>query len=145
MTIRIMPFDDNTHFLQVVDLWKRLFGYGTLHNDPELMIEKKLNVDDGLFFVAIDGEELVGTIMAGYDGHRGWIYSMAVLPRRQKKGIGQELIKYAEGRLESLGCVKINLQVIEGNDSAQKFFEKQGYRKEKRISMGKIIKVDRRK
>jgi GNAT superfamily N-acetyltransferase len=77
--------------------------------------------------------------MAGYDGHRGWIYSMAVLPDYQKKGIGSALLKYAEEKLSSLGCLKVNLQIMEGNEPVEKFYEAKGYSTENRISMGKKL------
>jgi ribosomal protein S18 acetylase RimI-like enzyme len=135
----ILPFDDLLHRAQVVALWKSVFGYEAPHNAPEVSIAKKLAVGDGLFFVAIDGHDVVGTVMAGYDGHRGWIYSMAVHPDWRKKGIGSALLGHAEARLSALGCVKINLQIIEGNESVQTFYSAHGYMKEKRISMGKKL------
>jgi ribosomal protein S18 acetylase RimI-like enzyme len=136
-TIRL--FEDRTHRAQVVELWKRVFGYATAHNAPNFAIEKKLAVRDGLFFVAEVGEKVVGTIMAGYDGHRGWIYSLAVLPEYRNRGLGTELMQHAEEQLKLLGCPKINLQILSGNDSVQAFYQKLGYEPEQRISMGKKI------
>src|SRR5687768_16912726 len=68
----ITLFDDGTHREQVVALWRSVFGYEAAHNDPGLSIDRKMAVADGLFFVALVGGEVAGTIMAGYDGHRGW-------------------------------------------------------------------------
>jgi ribosomal protein S18 acetylase RimI-like enzyme len=137
--VKICAFDNASHREQVVALWKGVFGYAAPHNAPEVSIAKKLAVADGLFFVAADGLHVVGTVMAGYDGHRGWIYSLAVHPDKQKKGIGSALLRHAESALLALGCVKINLQVVEGNEAVLSFYAAHGYAAEKRISMGKRL------
>ena len=94
---------------------------------------------DGLFFVARSGSLVVGTVMVGYDGHRGWIYSLAVLPEFQRKKIGSILLKTAESSLVELGCPKINLQIAEGNERVVSFYERHGYEVEPRTSMGKRL------
>lgn len=137
--IEIVEFDNVKHRKQVVALWQEVFGYEAAHNSPELVIDKKVAVRDGLFFVAIGRQVVVGTVMAGYDGHRGWIYSMAVHPTHRKKGIGSALLACAERKLSSLGCLKINLQIVEGNEAVQRFYQANGYLTEKRISMGKRL------
>jgi ribosomal protein S18 acetylase RimI-like enzyme len=135
----IRPFEDRAHRAQVVELWQRVFGYGTAHNAPNFAIDKKLAMGDGLFFVAEAGEKVVGTIMAGYDGHRGWIYSVAVLPEYRKRGLGSQLMRHAEERLKFLGCPKINLQIMQENEAVEAFYRNLGYETEQRISMGKKI------
>ena len=77
--------------------------------------------------------------MAGYDGHRGWIYSLSVAPDMRKKKIGTKLLHHAEHALAELGCVKINLQIVESNNNVKSFYEKNSYAEEARISMGKEI------
>ena len=119
-------------------LWQDVFGYEAAHSAPDLVIEKKIAADDGLFFVAISQQSVVGAGMAGYDGHRGWVYSMAVLRAHRKKGIGSALLAFAERRLSSLGCLKINLQIMEGNEAVQQFYQANGYVIEKRTNMGKL-------
>ena len=138
-SIEIVEFDNQKHRDQVTALWRNVFGYKDKRNNPKLAIDKKVAIGDGLFFVAITNELVVGTVMAGYDGHRGWIYSMAVDPQYQKKGIGSALLAYAESHLSSLGCVKINLQILNGNKTVQNFYQANGYLIEKRISMGKQL------
>jgi ribosomal protein S18 acetylase RimI-like enzyme len=138
-SLTIIPFLDAAHRAQVIALWKTVFGYTTAHNNPGLVIDKKMAVDDQLFFVALSDDTVVGTIMAGYDGHRGWIYSLAVAPTHRKQRIGRRLVSHAEHALTSKGCVKINLQIIEGNKSVVAFYSSLGYFVEKRISMGKPI------
>ena len=138
-TVSILPFDNLRHRFHVIALWKSVFGYQAPHNTPELAIAKKLAVADSLFFVAVERQAVVGTVMAGYDGHRGWIYSLAVHPDWRKQGIGSALLRHAEARLSALGCVKINLQILEENQSVQAFYSSHGYSTEKRISMGKKL------
>jgi ribosomal protein S18 acetylase RimI-like enzyme len=111
-------------------------------NEPGLAIDKKVAVDDGLFFVACTRDEIVGTVMAGYDGHRGWIYSLAVRPAQQKLGIGKKLMAHAETALRKLKCPKVNLQVLDSNTGVVEFYKKLGYAVEPRISMGKLLKSE---
>ena len=135
----IRNFDARIHRDQVISLWKKVFGYAADHNAPQQVIDKKLEFGDGLFFVALNSQTVLGTVMAGYDGHRGWIYSMAVLPDYQKQGIGSALLAFAERKLSDLGCMKINLQIMEGNEIVESFYTANGYEAEKRISMGKRL------
>ena len=138
-TITLTPFVDAVHRGQVVALWETVFRYEAAHNKPSLIIDKKLEVNDQLFFVAVADGAVVGTIMAGYDGHRGWIYSVAVAPSHRREGIGSRLVAQAEHALTAKGCVKINLQILEGNERVTAFYSVLGYSVEKRISMGKRI------
>lgn len=93
----IADYSNEHHRRCVVQLWQTVFGYETAHNTPSLAIDKKLAAEDGLFFVALSGNEVIGTVLAGYDGHRGWLYSVAVHPSHRRKGIGMNLVRHAEG------------------------------------------------
>jgi ribosomal protein S18 acetylase RimI-like enzyme len=135
----IIPFDNSVYREQVISLWESIFSYDAPHNRPILAIDKKLAHNDGLFFVAVEEMKVVGTIMAGYDGHRGWIYSVAVAESHRRRGFGSQLVHHAEKMLTQLGCLKINLQIAEGNESVAAFYETLGYRIERRVSMGKKI------
>ncbi|HSV52099.1 MAG TPA: GNAT family acetyltransferase [Burkholderiaceae bacterium] len=140
MTPQISSYANDTHRAQVIRLWQQAFGYTTAHNDPGLAIDKKLAVADGLFFVALDEKDaVVGTILAGYDGHRGWLYSVAVHPQHRKQGIGKALVAYGEDALAKRGCVKVNLQITGGNEAVAAFYESLGFAVEPRVSMGKRI------
>ena len=77
---QVQEYNDKMHRGQVIELWQKTSGSSAAHNVPALAIDKKLEVDDGLFLVGIKNGDVIGTVMAGYDGHRGWIYSLAVLP-----------------------------------------------------------------
>jgi ribosomal protein S18 acetylase RimI-like enzyme len=142
MTATITLFNNQAHRDQVVALWNAVLGYDSAHNDPSLAIDKKLAANDGLFFVATVGNEVIGTIMAGYDGHRGWIYSVAVHPGHRKQGIGSQLVDHAERTLTERGCVKINLQITAGNEAVAAFYASLGYAVEQRVSMGKRIQAN---
>jgi ribosomal protein S18 acetylase RimI-like enzyme len=139
MNITITHYNDQSHRKHVIILWKTVFAYETAHNRPDLVIDKKLAVNDDLFFVALAGDTVAGTIMAGYDGHRGWIYSVAVSPSHRRQGIGSHLVSHAERALIAKGSVKINLQIMQGNESVTAFYASLGFSVEKRISMGKPI------
>jgi len=137
MTTKITLFNNQAHRDQVIVLWNAVFGYESAHNEPSLAIDKKVTANDGLFFVAIIEKQVIGTIMAGYDGHRGWIYSVAVHPEHRKQGIGSQLVAHAESALIERGCMKINLQIMAGNESVVAFYASLGYAVEQRVSMGK--------
>ena len=137
MTIEL--FNNHRHRRQVVNLWKTVFAYQEPRNNPDLVIDKKLTINDNLFFVSIDDNIVTGTVLAGYDGHRGWIYSLAVNPQRRLQGIGSKLLHHAEQKLLDRGCLKINLQILPDNESIKNFYLKNGYKFEERISMGKVI------
>ena len=139
MTPVITPFDNQRHRDQVISLWNEVFAYEAAHKLPQLVIDKKLEFGDGLFFMALDEEAVIGTVMAGYDGHRGWIYSIAVSPKYRHQGVGSLMLSFAERKLLKLGCMKINLQIMDGNEAVQNFYLANGYLTEKRISMGKSL------
>ena len=141
--LHILAFDNATHRTQVMAVWRDSFGYDTAHNEPGLVIDKKLALHDGLFFVAVAQGPLacdvVGTVMAGYDGHRGWLYSVAVQHGHRKVGVGRQLVAHAEQALASRGCLKINLQLIQSNAAVAAFYVAMGYAVEPRVSMGKLL------
>jgi ribosomal protein S18 acetylase RimI-like enzyme len=123
----------------VVALWTDVFAYPAPHNDPRRIIEHKLALQPELFYVAVLDGQLVGTVMGGYDGHRGWIYSLAVRGDIRGRGIGTALMRHVEQELENIGCPKINLQVVASNADVVRFYQKLGYVTEERVSMGKIL------
>ena len=136
--ISIIRYDDGSHREQVVPLWEDVFSYPADYNAPDTVIDRKIAFDD-LFFVAVEGDTVIGTVMAGYDGHRGWIYSLAVRPDRRGRGVGSMLLAFAEQALVNVGCTKVNLQILDSNAAACAFYEANGYAVEKRISMGKRL------
>src|SRR3989442_5340986 len=120
---------------QLVALWMRAFPSDPPRNEPNRMIDAKLAVDD-LIFVAVEDDRIVGTAIAGYDGHRGWLYSVAVDESMRRKRVGSELIRHAVDLLRGLGCVKVKLQVRTTNAAVVAFYQSLGFEVEDRISMG---------
>jgi ribosomal protein S18 acetylase RimI-like enzyme len=137
--VQIIQYQDANHRGQVIQLWDMIFAYQAPHNDPALTIDKKLLKKDELFFVAEADGVVFGTAMAGYDGHRGWLYVIAVHPDSRSMGIGSALVKHAEQALAEKGCCKVNLQILSSNQTTSGFYEKLGYQVEPRISMGKLL------
>jgi ribosomal protein S18 acetylase RimI-like enzyme len=138
--IQIRPFatDDAE---AVVALW-RACGLIRPQNDPLKDIARKLKVNPEWFLVAERGGEIVGSLMAGYEGHRGWINYLGVAPALQRSGLGRRLMDEAEVRLRAAGCPKINLQVRPDNGAAIAFYERIGFAVERAISLGKRLERD---
>ena len=126
-----------SRFDGVAALWREAFPDDAEWNAAEVSIPEKLKVQPKLLLVGVEGALVVGSIMAGYDGHRGWISRVAVLRSHRRRGIGSALMHEAERRLAAMGCQKINLQVISANASMVVFYQKLGYRIEERVSMSK--------
>ena len=123
----------------VVDLWMRVFPDDPPRNAPQAVIARKQRVQPDLFLVAEAQGRILGAVVAGYDGVRGWVHHLAVEPTARGRGVGRRLMDEAERRLASLGCVKLNLQVREGNESAVRFYARLGYAVEERVSLGKEL------
>ncbi|ADZ89470.1 GNAT family acetyltransferase [Marinomonas mediterranea] len=135
MTIRrVQPID----LEQLIELWEIVFPNDPPHNAPHLVLPAKLEVDD-LILVSWEEGKLIGACMLGYDGHRGWLYEVAVHPDHRRKGVGTALIKSAFETLASLGCGKLNLQIRTANAGVVAFYESVGFEVEERISMGKHL------
>ena len=111
-------------------------------NDPRKDIARKLAVQREWFLVAEDDGQIVGSVMAGYDGHRGWVNYLAVAPDRQRQGLARELMTEVERLLAGAGCPKINLQVRGTNDAALGFYERLGYTRDDVVSLGRRLEPD---
>ncbi len=125
----------------MIALWAGIFveGYEAPHNDPDVSIGLKTAYDPELLLVAVDGSRVVGTVMGGYDGHRGWIYSLAVDENERHRGIGTEMIEEVVRRLMARGCLRVNLQVMPDNEGVVRFYQELGFSVEDRLSMGKRL------
>ena len=134
--IRPYRMDDE---LEVTQLWKKAFPETPPHNDPIKDIQSKLKIQPELFLVAVNDHLLVGSAMAGYDGHRGWVYYLAGDPSYRRNGIVTALMKKVEGLLAQMSCSKLNLQIRADNSDLQANYEKLGYSVEEQISMGKKL------
>src|SRR5271169_736634 len=101
--MQIRPYQDSDE-PAVIALWNQVLPHSAPHNDPATAIRKKLAVERDLFFVAESAGVVVGTVMGGYDGHRGWIYSVATDPAHRRQGIGSALLRRVESALLERGC-----------------------------------------
>jgi ribosomal protein S18 acetylase RimI-like enzyme len=106
-------------------------------NDPIADIQNKIQFQPDLFLVAIAEGRLVGTVMAGYEGHRGWINYLAVAPAQRRRGIARTMMARAEKKLRALGCPKINLQVRRTNTAVIDFYQAIGFDEDDVVSLGK--------
>ena len=134
----IRPYRDSDK-KDVVSLWRQVFPDSPSWNDPETNIKLKLAIQRDLFLVAELDNNIIGTAMAGFDGHRGWVYYVAVKPEYRRRGIGRALMLAVEQGLTRIGCTKLNLQVRSSNEETVKFYKSLGYNTENRISMGKLL------
>jgi len=123
----------------VAALWHRVFQDHSRWRAPEAIFARRAGRQRELFLVAVRDGALVGTTLAGYDGHRGWLYRVAVAPEHERQGVGRALVREAERLLGQLGCPKINLQIEGENRAVAAFYERLGYAVEDRVSMGKAL------
>ena len=109
-------------------------------NDPNDDIDRAVATRDATIRVGYLGDRLAGSVMAGHDGHRGWVYYLAVDPSQQGRGLGRELMEEAGLWLLSRGAPKLELMVREGNDRAAKFYEALGFERQPVTVYGKWLK-----
>lgn len=125
MTVAIRSFAHGDRDA-VVALWQEA-GLTRPWNDPRADIERMRAVWPDLLIVGEDDGRIVGSVMAGYDGHRGWLYYLATAADRRGEGIAAALVDEAERRLIELGCPKVQLMVRPGNEIVFAFYDRIGY------------------
>jgi ribosomal protein S18 acetylase RimI-like enzyme len=140
MKFEIRPFQpsDGT---AVVRLWKDC-NLVVPWNDPHRDILRKLRVQPELFLVGFVSDELVAAIMAGYEGHRGWLNYLAVAQHFRRQGLGRKMVAEAEARLREMGCPKINIQIRTGNTEVIEFYRRVGFKPDDVVSMGRRLESD---
>jgi ribosomal protein S18 acetylase RimI-like enzyme len=135
--VQIRPFEPADE-KSVVALWQRC-DLVRPWNDPHRDIQRKLRVRSEWFLVGILDGQIVATVMAGYEGHRGWLNYLAVAPEFQRRGLARALVAEAERLLRGAGCPKINLQIRTSNQNAIEFYRHLGYSVDDVVSMGKRL------
>jgi len=125
----------------IVQLWQEC-GLIMPWNNPRADIERKCADSPTLFFVGCVDAEIVASCMAGYDGHRGWIYYLAVSESWRRRGFASKMMRHAEARLRSLGCPKIDLMVRNNNDSVIEFYHSIGYGNDPVLVLSKRLLED---
>lgn len=138
MLVRAYHPDDEE---AVIDLWKRC-DLVRAQNDPKKDIARKMKVNPELFLVGTLEGLIVAAVMAGYEGHRGWLNYLAVAPEQQRSGLGRLMVDEAERKLRALGCPKINLQVRTTNRAVIAFYQRLGFVADDVMSMGKRLVKD---
>lgn len=138
MLIRPFHPDDES---AVIALWERA-GLTRPWNDPHKDIRRKLCVQSEWFLVGLVKDQIVASLMAGYEGHRGWISYLAVDPDHQRNGYGRKIMQHAEQLLLAAGCPKINLQIRSSNLEAIAFYERIGFKQDDVVSYGKRLIPD---
>jgi ribosomal protein S18 acetylase RimI-like enzyme len=139
-TPTLRPFRESDED-QVVALWHEC-GLVRPWNDPHKDIARKLQVQRELFLVMEDEARIVATIMAGYDGHRGWVYYLAVAPSHRGRGIATRLMRHVEQALEERGCPKLSLLVRSTNAGVLEFYGKLGYAQDASVPLGRRLIPD---
>ena len=138
LTIRAYQKSDEE---RIINLWFEC-GLVAPWNNPRRDIERKMSQDPSLFLVGEIGGSVVCSCMAGYDGHRGWIYYLAVKPDCQRKGLASKMISEAENRLLEIGCPKIDLMVRKSNKNVISFYNKIGYSDDPVVVLSKRLYED---
>lgn len=147
MTSRTVRAFERADTESVIALWTEA-GLTRPWNDPRLDIERKLAVQPELFLVVEDeratrdAPSIIGSVMAGYDGHRGWLYYLATAESHRRTGIARALVQEAERLLTAMGCPKVQLMVREGNETVLGFYDDLGYERFSVSNTGKRLIVD---
>jgi ribosomal protein S18 acetylase RimI-like enzyme len=139
-SLQIRPFqlaDEDA----VISLWRQCELVRPV-NDPHKDIRRKLAVRPDLFLVGVLDGKIVACVMAGYDGHRGWLNYLAVAPEHQRRGHGRTIVAEAERLLRAEGCAKVNLQVRTTNQRVIEFYRRIGFVADDVLSMGKRLEHD---
>lgn len=138
MTMHVRDFRE-TDRAALVALWETC-GLTRPWNDPNDDIDRAIAAREATILVGYARDQLIGSVMAGHDGHRGWVYYLAVDPAQQGRGLGRELMEEAGLWLLSRGAPKLELMVREGNDRAAKFYEALGFERQPVTVYGKWLK-----
>jgi len=126
--VQIREFRFLDDYSQVQNLWASMDkGVRLGRSDTPEEIQKKLARDPDLFLVAEEDGQIIGTVIAGYDGRRGLLYHLAVAATFRGRGVGTQLMDEIESRLRSKGCLRCYLMVLADNDEAMRYYEKHGW------------------
>ena len=123
---------------EAVDLW-RAAGLTRPWNDPDADLRRALDGCSSTVLAAVADDVLVATAMVGHDGHRGWIYYLAVAPERQRQGLGTAIVRACERWVVERGIPKLQLMVRAGNDGAVALYEQLGYGQQEVLLLGRRL------
>ena len=137
MLTRIANLTDTN---QIIEIWEEC-ELTRPWNNPVDDIKNALTTLTSCIILLYDNLQIIGTVMVGYDGHRGWIYYLAVRKKFQKKGYGKQLIEEAEKWLKEKQVPKVNLMIRNSNKVVKGFYLSIGYKDDKVITMAKWLKL----
>jgi ribosomal protein S18 acetylase RimI-like enzyme len=123
----------------VIDLWQAC-GLTRPWNDPRDDFALALAGSTSTILIVRDGEAIIGSIMVGFDGHRGWVYYLAVAAGHRRNGLGRTLMAAAEAWLRARGAPKMQLMVRNGNVAALGFYAALGFERQELVALGKFLK-----
>ena len=135
LSLRSFHPDDES---AVIALWHEC-GLVRPWNDPQRDIARKLTQQPELFLVGTIDGQVVATAMIGYDGHRGWVYYVAVAPDQQRRNFGGAIMQAAEDWLRARGIEKLQLMVRPDNTAVNAFYESLGFGEQKRVIYAKWL------
>jgi len=124
----------------VIALWHEC-GLTRPWNDPQQDFDRALAWPASTILVARDGEALLGSAMIGYDGHRGWVYYLAVSPAHQRSGLGRRIMEAAADWLRDRGAPKIQLMVRTSNAATLDFYAALGFERQETVTLGKFFET----
>jgi ribosomal protein S18 acetylase RimI-like enzyme len=136
-TLAIGPIAD-ADVAAVIALWQAC-GLTRPWNDPSADIALSRKGPNSTILIGRDDDDIVATAMVGHEGHRGWVYYVAVDPHRQGKGYGRAIMNAAEDWLRATGIEKLQLLVRPGNTQVKAFYESLGYGEQPRIMFAKWL------
>lgn len=126
----------------VIALWRDC-GLTRPWNDPTADFMRAVEQDAACVLVLRQDDAIVGSVMVGDDGHRGWVYYLAVAEAQRRRGLGVQLMMAAEDWLRGRGCAKIQLMVREGNEAALGFYAALGLERQAVVTLGRFLSADR--
>ena len=138
--ITIRPYSEGD-LNSIVSLWE-ICELSRPWNDPVKDIERKLSVQRELFLILEKNGEILGSVMGGYDGHRGSVNYLGIHPDHKNEGLGKLLMNRIEEELIKMGCPKINLMVRNSNLDVHEFYRVIGYEEQEVVVFGKRLIPD---
>lgn len=138
IALLVRPFAE-TDEPSVIARWTEVFADDPPRSDPRTAVRRKLHVQRELFLVGEADGEVIGTVVAGFDGYRGWVHCLAVHPLHHRRGFGRALMRETEARLRAIGCPKLGLQLRSSNADVVAFYRRLGYAIEDRASLRKSL------
>jgi ribosomal protein S18 acetylase RimI-like enzyme len=135
MDVRTMRSEDRA---ALIELWHAC-GLTRPWNDPDRDIDLAIGAADAAILVGEEEGRLIACVMVGFDGHRGWVYYLGVVPECQRRGHGRAMFAAAQAWLEARGAPKIQLMLREENQEARHFYEALGLELQPVVTLGRRL------